>query len=204
MNLSGLCDSEIWALFKAGDKLALAHIYRETSLKLYRYGLKFTPDGTLVEDTIQDMFADLIRNHKNLGDTDNILYYLLKAFRRKLIRKQHNGSRVLPERDIESKVFEVTWSVEHELILHEISRQRGEMLLKALNNLTNRQKEAIYLRYTKELGYKAIAGIMEISVEACRNLISGAVKNLKNSIRGDVNNPLVLLTAVLRSSVIRF
>ena len=77
----------------------------------------------------------------------------------------------------------MVWSVEQEIILREISEQKSKMLLLALNELTPRQKEAIYLRFTKELDYTPIAGIMDISVEACRNLISKAISILRQKIK---------------------
>ena len=78
--------------------------------------------------------------------------------------------------------FEVVWSVEQELIVEEESKQRSSLLLKALSELTPRQKEAVYLRFTKELDYAVIAEIMDISIEACRNLISKAISNMKKQI----------------------
>lgn len=78
--------------------------------------------------------------------------------------------------------FEVVWSAEHELIAGEESDLRSSFLLKALKELTPRQKEAVYLRFTKELDYAIIAEIMNISVEACRNLISKAISNIRKQI----------------------
>ena len=95
--------------------------------------------------------------------------------------------------------FDVTWSIEHEIILEEISDHKSKVLLMALNELTPRQKEAIYLRFTKELDYKEVAGLMDISVEACRNLISKAITTLKKWISDKGQNPAVFLVMVLKS-----
>lgn len=167
MNLNGLTDTEIWTSFKQGEEWAVSFIYTEHAEKLYLYGLKFTSDLTVVEDALQDLFAKLIKNRKKLGDTDNILYYLLKSYKRKLLRKMQTEKKfVLSDETLQEYHFDVTWSVEHEMILEEVSEHKSKMLLKALNELTPRQKEAIYLRFTKELDYKEVAGLMDISVEA--------------------------------------
>ena len=183
MNLTGLTDTEIWSLFKKGDNRAFSYIYSENTEKLYRYGLKFTSEITLVEDAIQELFADLIKNRKTLGDTDNILYYLLKSFKRKLLRKIQTENHYEHNKDAAAYNFEVTWSVEHDLILEEEASQKSKMLETALKELSPRQKEAIYLRYTRELDYNVVAGLMDISVEACRNLISKAITVLKKKIK---------------------
>ena len=180
---SDLTDMEIWLSFKKGDNRAVSFIYREYFSVLYRYGLKFSVDTFWVEDTIQDLFADLIKNRETLGDTDNILFYLLKSFRRKLLRKMKKENRYdLTGEMTDDYPFEVVWSVEHELIAGEESDLRSSFLLKALEELTPRQKEAVYLRFTKELDYTVVSEIMNISVEACRNLISKAISNIRKQI----------------------
>jgi len=129
MHLPDLNDTKIWSAFKKGDDWALSFIYSENSEKLYHYGLKFTSDYTLVEDSIQELFTELIKNRRNLGNTDNILYYLLKSFKRKLLRKIKTGKRFLGDEELKDYHFDVTWSIEHEMILEEISEQKSKMLL---------------------------------------------------------------------------
>jgi RNA polymerase sigma factor (sigma-70 family) len=193
MQLTDLNDTEIWSAFKKGEDRALSFIYSENSEKLYHYGLKFTADYTLVEDSIQELFTELIKNRRNIGNTDNILYYLLKSFKRKLIRNLKNKNRYDHSENYEGNKFEVVWSIEHDLILQEISEEKSGLLTKALKKLSYRQKEAIYLRFTRELDYKSIAGIMDISVEACRNLISKAITALKKSISGNGQGAVLLI-----------
>ncbi len=183
MNSTELTDNERWSLFKKGDDHAFSSIYTEYSKKLYLYGLKFTSDISLIEDSIHDLFADLIRNRKKLGPTDNILFYLLKSFKRLLIRQLIKNTRLTLKKKIDDKKFEITYSVEHEIILGELSKEKTELLVKALKNLTPRQKEAIYLRFTRELDYNSVSEIMDISVEACRNLISGSIKTMKDVLK---------------------
>ena len=179
MNNDKVGDFELWSRFKAGDDIALSLIYKANSRKLYNYSLKFTSDVKLVEDSIQDLFTELIKNRKNLGDTDNIAFYLLKSIKRKLLRKLMNEKRISMGTPEENYSFNVTYSVELDIISEEISQQKKALLAQVLQELTPRQKEAIYLKFSKELKYNEVSEIMNISVEASRNLISGAVKKLK-------------------------
>lgn len=175
-------DFELWSRFKAGDDMVLSLIYQSNSRKLYHYGLKFTSDVLLVEDSIQDLFTELIKNRKNLGDTDNISFYLLKSIKRKLLRKLISERRISMGTPEENYAFDVTYSVELDMISEEISQQKKALLAQVLQELTPRQKEAIYLRFSKELNYNEVSEMMNISVEASRNLISGAVKKMKEAI----------------------
>lgn len=123
--------------------------------------------------------------------TDNIFRYLMKSYRRKILRHLKRELRYEKNQIKEEIPFEVSYSVEHDLILKEESDQRTKMYLTALQSLSPRQKEAIYLRYTKELEYEDISEIMEISVESCRNLISKAVSTLKEFMQNNYPDNII-------------
>lgn len=183
MNYSRLTDHEKWSRFKEGDFHVLSLIYNEYSKSLCLYGLKFTQDLELVEDTLQDLFIDLIKNHRKLGETDNILFYLLKSFKRKLIRnlrkEKHSGIIITAE----TYTFNITYSIERKIIIEEHLKEKTKLLMQGLKKLTPRQKEIIYLKFTKELAYHEISELMNISIEACRNLVAKAVKKLKETVK---------------------
>jgi RNA polymerase sigma factor (sigma-70 family) len=184
MSFSGLTDFEKWLRFKKGDIKAFSLIYAEYSPVLYLYGLKFTRNNLIVEDSIQDLFTELLKNCRNLGDTDNILFYLLKSFKRKLLRNIQKDKRSGSAQDDYGYDFHITYSIENDLILEDLSNQKSALLTQALKELTPRQKEAIYLKFTKELDYNEVSEMMNISVEACRNLIAKAVRTMKEAVRG--------------------
>ena len=185
MERTGTHDVEIWNRFRKGDDDALSVIYKGHARKLFWYGLKFTKNRSVVEDAIQELFLEMIRNRKNLGSTDNILAYLLTSFRRKLIRQLKKEERYhVPDRDEEFR-FEVTYSVEHDLILEEISDSRKKLYSNVLQSLKPRQKEAVYLRYSVGLAYEEISEIMEMNVESCRNLVYRAIKAMRESTEND-------------------
>lgn len=176
-------DAELWNDFKNGDDYAFSLIYSKFSKKLYTYGLKLTSNSTLVEDSIQDLFSDLAKNRKNLGATSNIQFYLIKSFKRKLFRQIHKEKRYNLDNNEQQFGFEITYSIEHDLILEENTLQRLHLLKKAIDTLTSRQKEALYLRFTEEFEYEMISEIMNMSVESCRNLLYRTIKNLRETLR---------------------
>jgi len=184
-----------------GDNDALSLIYSENSKKLYLFGSKLTPNHTIIEDSIQDLFSDLVRNRRKLGDTDNINFYLLKSFKRKLLRQLQKEKRYELNDKHENFVFDITYSIENEIINKDSTTTRLHQLHKALNELSPRQKEAIYLRFTEELEYAEIAEILEMSIEACRNLIYRAIKSLKESIQGNFSVILVYLQTILKKNI---
>ncbi len=200
MELNELTDIDIWASFKKGNDVAFAHIYATYSKRLFQYGLKFTSDHLLVEDAIHDLFTLLIKKRRRLGDTNNILFYVLKALKRILLRKLEKENRLLYSEETPNYKFDISWSVEQQIIVEETIQYKNALLLKALNSLTPRQKEAVYLRFTKELDYQSVAEIMGVSVEACRNLISKAISVLKQNLFDKEKNSIVLLAISLKTA----
>ena len=174
-------NSQLWDLVCIGDEKAFKTLYSQYAKLLYHYGLKLTPKTELVEDCIQDLFIRIFKNHKNLGKTDNIKYYLLKSFRNNLIRIIEKEKKYSFE-DNDEYYFEIMFSVEHEIIVSEEEQKKRKILIDALTKLSARQKEAIYLRYTNGMEYDEISRVMKMSVEACRNIIYRAIKSLRKKI----------------------
>jgi len=183
MNFRKQDEGRVWASFKDGDNQMFSAIYSVYSRKLYQYGLKFTQNRTLIEDSIQELFFELLKNRKTIGQTDNILRYLLKSFRFKLFRILKHEKRYDHRHESEDYVFELNFSIEHEMILREKEDHRTTVFLKSLQELTPRQKEAIYLKFTSGLDYKEVSEIMDMGLESCRNLIYRAVKSLKEAVQ---------------------
>jgi len=168
-----------WNKFKNGDDSSLVFIYSENVKSLYNYGLKFTSDRDVVEDVVHDLFLDLIKARKTLGNTDNIQFYLLKSFRRKLVRQLKKELRYSDGQPDEIS-FGVHYSIEDGLISEETKNNQTKRLYDAIQRLSPRQKEAIYLKFQKELDYNEISEVLGMGVEACRNLIYRAIKSLKD------------------------
>jgi RNA polymerase sigma factor (sigma-70 family) len=181
-------EGNAWIMFKDGDDQVFSAIYSEYARNLYHYGLKFTNNRTIIEDSIQDLFLDLFKNRKTIGPTDNILRYLMKSFRRKLFRLLNREKRYDLRNENEDYAFDVMYSVEHEMILQENMDEKTLLFLKGLEELTPRQKEAIYLKFTNGLEYEEVCEIMDMNLESCRNLIYRAVKALREHVHPGENH----------------
>lgn len=182
MELKNRNDRIKWNHFRKGDDNALSGIYAEYAGSLYLYGQKLTGNRAIIEDALHDLFIDLIRNRRGIGETDNIQFYLLKAFRRKLIRLLKRESRYGDDQ-LRETLFDIRYSVEQEMISEESQNQTARYLSEAIEKLSPRQKEAIYLKFQKELDYHEIADILGMGIEASRNLIYRAVKSLKEALQ---------------------
>lgn len=170
-------DNILWKKLKSGEKSALAQIYAEHAAVMLKYGRRFSPDGQLVEDCVQDLFIELWNNREGLGMTDSIRKYLLLSLRRKIIRRVSTSRYSANEPEEGS--FEAVFDIEQEIIGGEIDAERQKRLKGALEGLTKRQQEILYLKYYTDLDYHDIGEIMDLNYQSARNLAFRALEALR-------------------------
>ena len=172
-------DKKIWDDFKKGENYALSHIYYQHVQLLFRYGMKFTNNVELIKDSIQDLFFDLIRTKDNLGETDNIQFYLMRSFRRKLTRNLQKQSLSIENLEDKLPDVEITYSAEQELIGKEELTHNEKIIKTGLNKLTARQREILFYKYTCDFEYDQICEIMGLKYDSARKLVFRSLQALK-------------------------
>lgn len=179
-------DKEIWKRFKLGDVDAFNLMFEKYMHVLLEYGRRFSSDFQLLEDCAQETYIEIWLKKDRLSTTDSIKYYLFKSFKRKIFRRIKKESNAL----IYDEVMENTsmlQDVSHEgsLIEYETESRTNRLLKDAVNNLSNRQKEAINLRFYKELSFKEVSGVMGIGIKSTYRVISSAIERLQCTVMAD-------------------
>jgi RNA polymerase sigma-70 factor (ECF subfamily) len=86
------------------------------------------------------------------------------------------------------------WSHETFLISEQEDEEKKIRLLKAIEQLSGRQKEIVYLKYYQNLSYDEICDIMNINYQVARNLLYQAIKSLKKWLPGPLGLIFLLST----------
>jgi len=160
---------------------------------LYRYGRKFTGDENLLEDCIQELFIELWQA-KTRTPVVSVRAYLLKSLKYKLLKAYRKSRDMVPiSGEGEESAFEL--SHENFLIAGEENEEKKRRVLKALEQLSGRQKEIIYLKYYQNLSYDEVSEIMNINYQVARNLLYQAIRSLKNRLTGPLQI-IFLLSAI--------
>lgn len=193
-------DLHLWKAFQQGDKKSFETIYHQYFNTLYEYGARINDDTELVKDCIHDLFVKLWANKINLSIVINIKAYLLVSLRGALYNKVQKNSkhRLLEIKD--GQHFELSFSVENELITREQLSASKKELLNAINQLTTKQKEFVYLKYFEDLSYDEIAAILNITTKATYKLSARALEGLRNIY--NLSNPALLIFISLIKAVI--
>ncbi|MDR2912838.1 MAG: sigma-70 family RNA polymerase sigma factor [Alistipes sp.] len=173
-----------WSRFIAGDNDAYCRIYHANVGELYRYGVRFTSDGELVKDCIQELFTTIYRNRRRLSVRGDGRAYLFVSLRHNLVRVLHRRhifredffGEGLPEAlpfSQDEHTPEESFEVDE---MREVGRRQLEEMLATL---TPRQREIIRLRYVNELSINDICEQMSLNYQSAQNLIQRSLKKIR-------------------------
>ncbi|WP_133464780.1 RNA polymerase sigma factor [Sunxiuqinia elliptica] len=175
----------LWQRFKEGDDQALSSLFEKYANDLYSYGMKIANEEDLVKDCVQEVFIQLINKRQTLSISSQIHVFPFKILRNKLFEELRTANRknailyALKEQESE---FED--NIESSLIDIEQKEAIQKRIESALSQLSKRQQEAIYLRYSEGLSYDEVAELMDLDKASARTLVYRALKTIRD-ILGD-------------------
>ena len=191
-------NSNLSQTFREGERELFSKIYHQYFTNLFEYGARLTEDRELVKDCIHDLFIKLWANKLNLGKIENIKAYLLVSLRGTIYNKLQRNNRYRSLEIKEDQNFELSFSVENELIKREQIKAEAHELVKSIDQLTTRQKEFIYLRYFEDLHYVEISAIMSISTKATYKLAARSLEGLREIYTLSKTALLVFISFIIR------
>jgi RNA polymerase sigma factor (sigma-70 family) len=173
---TSLSDEQLWQYFTAGNKQAFEQIYYQYVNTLYDYGVRLGNDTRLSEDCVQDLFSYLWVNRRKLPVVKAVRAYLFAAFKRRVYRKLNEQKKDIAKIYItlEPQAYSFYPNLEDQA-------ENIEALKEAFGVLSERQREAIYLRFYNQLSYEEIAEVMEVQVKAVYKLMARAIQKLKKT-----------------------
>jgi len=184
-----------WLQSLEGDADAFKSIHNELFDSLYNYAFKWLQDNDLAGDAVQELFIRIWTRRGAIGPVDKVKPYFFTVLRRQMLNQLRNLqlkrmkiSR-MPQPDID-------FSQEEMVIKNEERRSLRDKIMKLLNDLPRRQKEAIYLHYFEEMDYSQIAEVMGINYQSVLNLTQKALQKLRSA---DLLTILLMLSYLYRS-----
>lgn len=177
-------DYELWQAFKRGDEDAYTLLYQQHIRALISYGYRITSDTSLIKDSIHDLFIDLWQGREALSDTDSVRFYLFRSLRNRIGRNRKENLLGQTEElaDIRTELT-VTLPEEAAWVDREQEEERLILIREALQQLPERQREAIHLRFFQNFTNEETARLMGISYQSAANLLSAGLKSLRQLLR---------------------
>lgn len=171
-----------WKRFLEGDTNAFPLIYKQNLPRLLSYGYKLCREKELVHDAVQEVFTDLFQKRgKPHTPVHDVKGYLFVSLKHSVMKKVAFSRRfeTSPEENPESDCFNCIYATDPTVEAEGIPEEKRFRLQKAVEELTCREKEVIFLRFEEGLEYSQIAAIMGISIESCRKMVYRAVLALR-------------------------
>ncbi|HKO79390.1 MAG TPA: sigma-70 family RNA polymerase sigma factor [Chitinophagaceae bacterium] len=169
-------DIILWESYKQGDAESFGKLFRRYYQPLFQFGSKFCSEHEQLEDSIQELFVELWQN-KSQTNVHSVKAYLFKALKYKLFRALQKKSGLALTTINDDTGFE--FSHETLLISKQESEEKTAKVIAAMRELSNRQKEIIYLKFYQELSYEEVSEVMGINYQVARNLFHQSVKALR-------------------------
>jgi RNA polymerase sigma factor (sigma-70 family) len=175
-------DALLWQALKRSEKAAFEILLKKYYTVVLNYGVRFYRDKEFVKDCVQELFVEIWNRREYLSDVISVKSYLLQSLRKNIIREStrlkwfREADKISEEQD-----FNVEFDIETYLISRELENESLQKLRSELDNLTKRQREAIFLRFTQDLSYEEIANIMDINYRSVVNLIHEAIKAIRKN-----------------------
>ncbi|WP_041951852.1 RNA polymerase sigma factor [Spirosoma spitsbergense] len=188
--------THLWNDFRGGSRDAFSRIYDLFSGDLYRYGYNLVRNRQVVEDCLHELFLHIHEKREKLGPTDNILFYLYRALRRRLLDTVGRLNKLDSDDYLFTDAAFLVQPYERTLIESELVERQKELVVMALNELPKRQKEILYLVFMKGLTYPQAAEVMGISLKSVYNTINIALTTLRSGVRASFESKGAFLSCI--------
>lgn len=196
--MSSMLPSDIWCQFVSGDYSRFRSLFTGYYEGLYGYGIKLCKDPELVKDAIQNLFISVWERREDLTHITSPNVYLYVSLRRNILRVRKQQARMKDISDDVKNEIEIYFGTEELIIKAESREEQKEVLKEALNQLSNKQKEVLYLHYYNGMSYGEIEEILSINRQSVRNHMYRAMETLRTVLDIDVMRLVIsILIAVL-------
>jgi len=171
-----MSDTDLFSLFKGGDKAAFKQIYERYWPLLYVSACKILKDEDEAKDVIQEVFVALLDKGAQLEITSSISVYLYSAVRYKVLDLISRRKVRLDHQESLAQYISVgNYSTDRKLIENEINVE----IEKGIQDLPVKMREIFELSRKEELSHKQIAKTLNLSDKTVKKQISNALKILK-------------------------
>ena len=154
---------------------AVAALYQHHAMGLIRLAYLMLGDRAGAEDAVQDAFCGLYRHWDRLADQDRALAYVRSSVLngcRSALRRRTTGRRLLtayqpPTASAEAAV---------------LGLEERQEVMRAVQRLPERQREALVLRFYLDLPEREIARLMGLRPSSVRSATARALKALGHAL----------------------
>ncbi len=160
----------LWKSAESGDRSALAQLLRGLQDLIYRFCMSQLRDENAAIEATQETAVRLIENLKKFSGNGKLTTWVL-GIANNVCREMRRKQSKLQTLETGAADIAEEPSVE--------STESNDSLKHAIEQLPDRQREAIVLRYYESLSLVEVAEVMQVSIGTVKATINQALKKLK-------------------------
>lgn len=174
-------DQEVWLRYQAEGEDAFPGLYEAFFDRLFIYGCNIVSDESFVKDAIQEVFLKLLERDPKTLEIQNISSYLFVALRNYLRKTSYANANKQRHQEL---------YVERKELFEMPKDQKGnqpipiDILKQKMDQLPDRQREILFLRFFEGYDYKEISQVMSINHQVVRNYAYRGMKRLRRNLEG--------------------
>lgn len=164
-----------------GDDAAFERIFRRLSESIFRFVCGMVQDEAVAHDITQDTFAKLWSIRDRMDTVDSLPSYIFQMARNRVYNHERSEQiRRDNQPDLQEAHPDSSPASPENILDADMLRS---MIEQWIDELPDRQREALTLRRQKDLSHDEIAEIMDISPNTVNNHIVRAMKFLRGRLR---------------------
>ncbi len=165
------------------DHAAVSMLYRRYFQLLFSYAFRMSKEKERSKDCVHDLFVYLWENREGLPKVGNVRAYLLTAVRNRMYKLLKRDQKLMVEEEQQIVPLEIIFSIEQTMINQEEDEEKHWQIKTALKELTDRQKELIYLQFYEGLSIQEIQQRTSLQYQSVKNLTYRALTTLRKALK---------------------
>ncbi len=159
-----------------GDEDAFCELYAAYKNRLLYFAMKFVKSRDFAEDIFQDAFTIIWQSRRFINPDASFSSYLYTIVRNRILNQIRDADKenTLKER-ILSQAIDYTDDTKENILANDLR----EIINKALEKLTPRQREIFEMSREAQMSHKEIADALDISVHTVQEHISVSLRTIR-------------------------
>jgi RNA polymerase sigma-70 factor (ECF subfamily) len=168
------CDADLMQAIGQGDKQAMQVLFARHNVRIYRFALRFVNDEGTAEDLVSEVFLEVWRQAGKFEARCQVSTWLLAIARNKALSILRR--KTTEEMDEDVAEFIEDTSDNPEVVMQK--RQRTEIMLDCIKQLSPAHREIIDLVYYHEKTIEEVAKIIDIPLNTVKTRMFYARKRI--------------------------
>lgn len=160
-----------------GDEDAFCELYAAYKNRLLYFAMKFVKSREFAEDIFQDAFTVVWQSRRFINPDASFSSYLYTIVRNRILNQMRDMSNEDQLKEhILSQAVDATNDTKSEILLNDLK----EIIGRALEQLTPRQREVFKMSRDLQMSHKEIADALGVSVNTVQEHISVSLKVIRS------------------------